>query len=74
MTIIERFLSELAGTPQQSRRLPSRSRQGRFSRTRRDTLNRLAHHRGQMTVYLRLLGAKVGALYGRRRTISDSEI
>jgi uncharacterized damage-inducible protein DinB len=30
----------------------------------RDTLNHLAHHRGQMTVYLRLLGAKVPAIYG----------
>jgi uncharacterized damage-inducible protein DinB len=30
----------------------------------RDTLNHWAHHRGQMTVYLRLLGAKVPALYG----------
>lgn len=30
----------------------------------RDTFNHLAHHRGQMTVYLRLLGAKVPALYG----------
>jgi uncharacterized damage-inducible protein DinB len=30
----------------------------------RDTLNHLAHHRGQMTVYLRLLGATVPALYG----------
>jgi hypothetical protein len=29
-----------------------------------DTLNHIAHHRGQMTVYLRLLGAKVPALYG----------
>jgi uncharacterized damage-inducible protein DinB len=29
----------------------------------RDTINHLAHHRGQMTVYLRLLGAKVPALY-----------
>jgi hypothetical protein len=29
-----------------------------------DTLNHLAHHRGQMTVYLRLLGARVPALYG----------
>jgi uncharacterized damage-inducible protein DinB len=29
-----------------------------------DTLNHLAHHRGQMTVYLRLMGAKVPALYG----------
>lgn len=30
----------------------------------RDTLSHWAHHRGQMTVYLRLLGAKVPALYG----------
>lgn len=30
----------------------------------RDILNHSAHHRGQMTVYLRLLGAKVPALYG----------
>ena len=30
----------------------------------RDTINHWAHHRGQMTVYLRLLGAKVPAIYG----------
>ena len=30
----------------------------------RDAINHLAHHRGQMTVYLRLLGAKVPAIYG----------
>lgn len=30
----------------------------------RDTINHWAHHRGQMTVYLRLLDAKVPALYG----------
>jgi uncharacterized damage-inducible protein DinB len=30
----------------------------------RDTINHWVHHRGQMTVYLRLLGAKVPALYG----------
>lgn len=30
----------------------------------RDTVSHWAHHRGQMTVYLRLLGAKVPALYG----------
>jgi uncharacterized damage-inducible protein DinB len=30
----------------------------------RDILNHSAHHRGQLTVYLRLLGAKVPALYG----------
>jgi len=30
----------------------------------RDTINHLAHHRGQLTVYLRLNGAKVPAIYG----------
>jgi len=29
-----------------------------------DTLNHWAHHRGQMTVYLRLLGARVPSIYG----------
>ena len=30
----------------------------------RDTLNHLAHHRGQLTVYLRLAGQTVPAIYG----------
>jgi uncharacterized damage-inducible protein DinB len=30
----------------------------------RDTLNHLAHHRGQLTVYLRLLNRTVPAIYG----------
>ena len=30
----------------------------------RETLNHLAHHRGQLTVYLRLVGATVPAIYG----------
>jgi uncharacterized damage-inducible protein DinB len=29
-----------------------------------DTINHWAHHRGQLTVYLRLLGAKVPSIYG----------
>ena len=29
-----------------------------------DTLNHWCHHRGQMTVYLRLMGAKVPAIFG----------
>jgi len=29
-----------------------------------DTINHWAHHRGQMTVYLRLMNSKVPALYG----------
>jgi uncharacterized damage-inducible protein DinB len=36
-----------------------------------DTINHWAHHRGQMTVYLRLLGAKVPAIYGP--SADDSE-
>lgn len=30
----------------------------------RDTINHLAHHRGQLTVYLRLLGQPVPSVYG----------
>jgi uncharacterized damage-inducible protein DinB len=30
----------------------------------RDTINHWAHHRGQMTVYLRLMGARVPSIYG----------
>jgi uncharacterized damage-inducible protein DinB len=30
----------------------------------RDTINHWAHHRGQLTVYLRLLDAKVPSIYG----------
>ena len=30
----------------------------------RDSINHLAHHRGQLTVYLRLLDAPVPAIYG----------
>jgi uncharacterized damage-inducible protein DinB len=30
----------------------------------RDTINHLAHHRGQLTVYLRLLDQAVPAIYG----------
>jgi uncharacterized damage-inducible protein DinB len=30
----------------------------------RDTLNHLAHHRGQLTVYLRLLEVAVPSIYG----------
>lgn len=29
-----------------------------------DTMTHWAHHRGQMTVYLRLMGAKVPSIYG----------
>ena len=29
-----------------------------------ETINHWSHHRGQMTVYLRLMGQKVPALYG----------
>jgi uncharacterized damage-inducible protein DinB len=32
--------------------------------TLRDTMNHVAHHRGQLTVYLRLTGSTVPAIYG----------
>ena len=38
--------------------------QSRYEAIRLGVLNHLAHHRGQLTVYLRLLGAKVPAIYG----------
>ena len=41
-----------------------REDQGFLDVVLRDTFNHLAHHRGQLTVYLRLMGAKVPALYG----------
>lgn len=36
----------------------------RYSQIRDGALSHLAHHRGQLTVYLRLLEAKVPAIYG----------
>jgi uncharacterized damage-inducible protein DinB len=36
----------------------------RYSQLREGTFAHLAHHRGQLTVYLRLLEAKVPAIYG----------
>jgi uncharacterized damage-inducible protein DinB len=36
----------------------------RYSQLREGTLSHLAHHRGQLTVYLRLLEAKIPAIYG----------
>lgn len=36
----------------------------KYSVYRRTVLNHLAHHRGQLTVYLRLTGAPVPAVYG----------
>ena len=36
----------------------------RYSQIREGALSHLAHHRGQLTVYLRLLEAKVPAIYG----------
>jgi uncharacterized damage-inducible protein DinB len=37
---------------------------GYLAKMIQDTINHWTHHRGQMTVYLRLMGAKVPALYG----------
>src|SRR5215469_914700 len=38
--------------------------QTRYEAIREGVLNHMAHHRGQLTVYLRLNGAKVPAIYG----------
>ena len=38
--------------------------QTRYEAVRDGVLNHMAHHRGQLTVYLRLLGEKVPAIYG----------
>jgi uncharacterized damage-inducible protein DinB len=38
--------------------------QSRYEAIREGVLNHMAHHRGQLTVYLRLNGAKVPAIYG----------
>jgi hypothetical protein len=38
--------------------------QSRYEAIRQGVLNHMAHHRGQLTVYLRLLGEKVPAIYG----------
>jgi hypothetical protein len=38
--------------------------QSRYEAAREGVLNHMAHHRGQLTVYLRLLGEKVPAIYG----------
>ena len=40
------------------------SEQPRHAMLRSATLNHLAHHRGQLTVYLRLLDVPVPAIYG----------
>lgn len=52
---------------QKSWRLKARGQvvdEGTRARMIQDTINHWAHHRGQLTVYLRLLGATVPALYG----------
>jgi uncharacterized damage-inducible protein DinB len=40
------------------------SEQSRYAAVRDGVLNHMAHHRGQLTVYLRLNDAKVPAIYG----------
>ena len=40
------------------------SEQTRYEGIRDGVLNHMAHHRGQLTVYLRLTGQKVPAIYG----------
>jgi len=38
--------------------------QSRYEAIRKGVINHMAHHRGQLTVYLRLTGETVPAIYG----------
>jgi uncharacterized damage-inducible protein DinB len=68
---VEQAQAALAGTTDAHLRTPWRLLAGgevviETSRSEmiQDTFSHLSHHRGQMTVYLRLMGAKVPALFG----------
>ena len=49
------------------------SEQVRYEAIRDGVLNHWAHHRGQLTVYLRMLGAKIPAIYGPSGDESPSQ-
>jgi uncharacterized damage-inducible protein DinB len=61
---LERTTDEHLNTTWQLKARGNVVQQGERYAMIQDTLNHWAHHRGQMTVYLRLMGAKVPALYG----------
>ena len=76
LTLLDKSLAKsrraLAGTTEDHLMLPWRLKMGdqvltegpRYSQIREGAFAHLAHHRGQLTVYLRLLEAKVPAIYG----------
>jgi uncharacterized damage-inducible protein DinB len=67
MKLTELVLAELdreaVGSRKTLERVPA-GKQLRYQAVRDGVLNHMAHHRGQLTVYLRLNGASVPAIYG----------
>jgi uncharacterized damage-inducible protein DinB len=61
---LEKTTDEHLNTPGQLKARGNVVQEGPRYAMIQDTINHWAHHRGQMTVYLRLMGAKVPAIYG----------
>jgi uncharacterized damage-inducible protein DinB len=61
---LEKTTDEHLNTPWQLKARGNVVQEGPRYAMIQDTMNHWAHHRGQMTVYLRLMGAKVPAIYG----------
>jgi uncharacterized damage-inducible protein DinB len=61
---LEKTTDEHLNTPWQLKARGNVVQEGPRYAMIQDTINHWAHHRGQMTVYLRLMGAKVPAIYG----------
>ena len=61
---LEKTTDEHLNTPWQLKARGNVVQEGPRYAMIQDTINHWAHHRGQMTVYLRLMGAKVPAMYG----------
>jgi len=61
---LEKTTDEHLNTPWQLKARGNVVQEGPRYAMIQDTINHWAQHRGQMTVYLRLMGAKVPAIYG----------
>jgi uncharacterized damage-inducible protein DinB len=61
---LEKTTDEHLNTPWQLKARGNVVQEGPRYAMIQDTINHWAHHRGQMTVYLRLMGARVPAIYG----------
>jgi len=61
---LEKTTDEHLNTPWQLKARGNVVQEGPRYAMIQDTINHWAHHRGQLTVYLRLMGAKVPAIYG----------